>query len=242
MSFTLGGKFQSLLHFLLCQASCRMDEGVDALYALLDAAEFFPPKPKEDMVNESVARSSKKLEAFRPTLNYATDDESESPQEPPKKKVHATKKQLEAAGKAFVKRKNKNDLKIQILPSVPPPSPLLASYMSMPPARALEICTLEIFYETLDWPLVKAQNKGRNLLLQRLDKSYVLYFQSFKTKTSRPSDEVKVRKDRPLVKITCVCVCVCVRACVRVHVSVRDSVCFNVYFSSSRLLAERRRP
>ena len=89
---------------------------------------------------------------------------------------------------------------------------LLAFYTSMPPARALEIRTLEKFYDTLDRPFVKAQNKGRNLLLQRLNKSYVLYFQNFKTKTSRPSDEVevKVRKDRPLVKITCVCVCVCV--------------------------------
>ena len=36
-------------------------------------------------------------------------------------------------------------------------------YMSMPPARNLEIQTLEIFYKTLDQPFVKAENKGWNL-------------------------------------------------------------------------------
>ena len=67
---------------------------------------------------------------------------------------------------------------------------LLALYTSMPPARAMEIRTLEIYGEIESGPFNRNDFNGKNVLVLDSEDKYTLIFQQFKTIRHRPAERI----------------------------------------------------
>ena len=67
---------------------------------------------------------------------------------------------------------------------------LLALYTSMPPARAMEIRTLQIHGERECGPFERSDYPEKNVLVIDLEDKFTLLIQKFKTDKSRPADRI----------------------------------------------------
>lgn len=80
---------------------------------------------------------------------------------------------------------------------------LLGLYTTMPPARAMEIRTLQLFDEKNEGPFDRANFEGKNMLIVTLQQAFVLLFQSFKTAKHRPSERIVLEVCIPCVASLC---------------------------------------